>query len=193
MFLASRGQLAEATIIADRACELDPFCFSTAIAAALMRFFAGQHDAVVARCRHVIDMDPDYAPARRLTAAALEQMGRGEQAAAVLRPLGEQRMDPVSLACLGRVLAANGDRKGALAVRDRLRRLDRTRFVPAYALALLDAGLGDRESAFAELEAACEQRDPWLDTLGVDPRFIPLRSDPRFGAILNRLRLVQAA
>ena len=54
----------------------DPFCFSTSIAAALVRFFAGRHDAVVTRCRHVIDMDPDYAPARRLTAAALEQMGQ---------------------------------------------------------------------------------------------------------------------
>jgi tetratricopeptide (TPR) repeat protein len=193
MFLASRGQLAEAMTIADRACELDPFCFSTASAAALVRFFAGQHDAVVARCRHVIDMDADYAPARRLIAAALEQMGRGEEAAAVLGEIGEQRMDPVSLACFGRVLAANGDRRGALAIRERLRRLDRTRFVPAYALALLAAGLGDRDAAFAELEAACEQRDPWLDTLGVDPRFAPLRTDPRFGAVLNRLRLVQAA
>jgi serine/threonine-protein kinase len=193
MFLASRGQLLEATTIADRACELDPFCFSTAIAAALVRFFAGQYDAVVARCRHVIDMDQGYAPARRMTAAALEQLGRGDEAAAVLRHIGEERMDPVSLACFGRVLAAKGDRSRALAIRERLRRLDRTRFVPAYALALLDAGLGERDSAFAELEAACEQRDPWLDTLGVDPRFAPLRSDPRFGVILNRLRLVQAA
>jgi len=193
LFLASRGQLAEAMTIADRACELDPFCFSTATAAALVRFFAGQHHAVVARCRHIIDMDPEYAPVRRLTAAALEQLERGDEAAAVLRELGEDRMDPVSLACFGRVLAANGDRRRALAIRERLRRLDRTRFVPAYSLALLDTGLGDRDSAFAELEAACEQRDPWLDTLGVDPRFAPIRSDPRFGAILNRLRLVQAA
>jgi TolB-like protein/tetratricopeptide (TPR) repeat protein len=193
MFLAARGQLGEAMTIVDRACELDPFCFSTATAAALVRFFAGQHVAVVARCRNISDMDPAYVPSRRLAAAALEQMGRPEEGAVVLRELGEERMDPVSLACFGRILAASGDRTRALAIRERLRRQDRTRFVPAYSLALLDAGLGERDSTFAELEAACEQRDPWLDTVSVDPRFASIRQDPRFSAILNRLRLVQAA
>jgi TolB-like protein/tetratricopeptide (TPR) repeat protein len=193
MFLASRGQLDQAMAIADRACELDPFCFATSTAAALVRYFAGQHESALTRCRHIIDMDPTYAPARRLMAAALEQLGRGDEALAELQTLAGSHVDTVSLACFGRMLAVSGDRKGAVAVRDRLRRLDRTRFVPAYYIALLHTGLGDTDAAFAELEAACEQRDPWLDTLGVDPRFEPLRRDPRFSGILNRLRLVQAA
>jgi tetratricopeptide (TPR) repeat protein len=193
MFLASRGQLGEAIEVADRAGALDPFCFATAGVAALIRYFAGQYEAVVERCRHVIDMDPDYVPARRLIAAALEQLGRVDEAVGELHRLPASRLDPVSLACLGRAQALAGDRKAAIAIRSRLERRDQTRYVPAYYLALLQAALGDADAAFTELEAACEQRDPSLDTMAVDPRFSGLHSDPRFVAILNRLRLVEAA
>jgi hypothetical protein len=39
----------------------------------------------------------------------------------------------------------------------------------------------------ASLERACEQRDPWLDTVGVDPRFGMLDQDPRFPALRARI------
>jgi TolB-like protein/Flp pilus assembly protein TadD len=193
MFLAVRGELDQASALAERACGLDPFCLATALTSALVRCFVGDFEDAIRRCRHIAEMDPTYAPARRIMAAALERLGRYDEALAELKTLVEVKADPVTLACLGHVLATSGDRTRALAIRERLARLDRRQFVPAYYVALLETALGNRDAAIVELEAACEQRDPWLDTIGVDPRFAPLRIDPRFGSILNRLRLGQAA
>jgi len=69
----------------------------------------------------------------------------------------------------------------------RLRRMEKDQYVPAYHVALVHAALGDVDLAMASLERACEQRDPWLDTVGVDPRFAMLDQDPRFPALRARI------
>ena len=45
------------------------------------------------------------------------------------------------------------------------------------------------DAAFAQLERACATGDPWLDAVGVDPRFAALHGDDRLHAIRARLRL----
>ncbi len=65
----------------------------------------------------------------------------------------------------------------------------RTVYVPGYHLALARTGLGNRDAAFALIEKACTEREPAIINLNVEPRFEPLRRDPRCGALLQRLRL----
>ena len=62
------------------------------------------------------------------------------------------------------------------------------RYVPPYALALVYAGLGDGDRAFAELEAAFAVRDVHLMYLPVDAKWDAYRRDPRFTALLERCR-----
>jgi TolB-like protein/Tfp pilus assembly protein PilF len=193
VFLAARGESEEAAATADRGCELDPFCLATSLSNALIRFFSRQYEDVIRRCGDILDKDQTYLPARRLLATALAQVGRYEDAVAQMRSLSRNHLDPVSAACLGYLLAKSGDRSGALAMRSRLAGTNRPEIAPAYWVALLHAALGDQDAALAELQTACEQRDPWLDTIAVDPRFEPLRADPRFRAIVNRLRVSEAA
>jgi hypothetical protein len=64
-------------------------------------------------------------------------------------------------------------------------------FVPPYHLALLHAGLGNVDAAFREIRRACDARDPWLDTLPIEPRFEILRGDPRYSDVLGRLKLTR--
>jgi TolB-like protein len=193
VFLAARGESDEATAVADRACELDPFCLATNLSGAFVRFLSRQYDEVIRRCADILDKDQNYIPARRLMATAMALVGRCDEAIAGMTSVPGTHLDPVSQACLGYVAALAKDRTQALAVRDLLTRRDGRDPVPAYSLALLQTALGNRDVAIEELQAACEERDPWLDTIGVDPRFEPLRGDPRFRAILNRLRLTEAA
>ena len=56
-------------------------------------------------------------------------------------------------------------------------------------IALIYLGLGDRESALTWLETAYNVREGALPYIKVDPRCDPLRSDPRFIAILRKLHL----
>ncbi len=62
-------------------------------------------------------------------------------------------------------------------------------YVSDYDVAVIYAGLGDRDQAFAWLEKAVEQHSFWLSWLKLDPRLDPLRSDPRFSHLLQRVRM----
>jgi len=62
----------------------------------------------------------------------------------------------------------------------------RTGYVSMYAIALVQAGLGDRDALFKSLDAAYAARDVHLIFLPVDPKWDPYRPDPRFSALLER-------
>ena len=57
------------------------------------------------------------------------------------------------------------------------------------AFAMMHAGLGETDAAFASLDHALEDRRGWLAYLKVEPLLDPLRGDPRFGRLLERMRL----
>ena len=59
----------------------------------------------------------------------------------------------------------------------------------AGALSSYYARLGNTEQALLWLESAIDQRGPWLVYAKVTPVYVNLRSDPRFGALLQRLGL----
>jgi hypothetical protein len=62
-------------------------------------------------------------------------------------------------------------------------------YFPPYQLALIHVGLGEKEEALNLLERAYEERYPWLMHLAVEPRLDPIRSEPRFKALLSRIGL----
>ena len=53
--------------------------------------------------------------------------------------------------------------------------------------ALIHAQLGDREAAFAALERAWQVRDSGLLDIKVNPYLDPLRSDPRYANLVERV------
>ena len=67
-----------------------------------------------------------------------------------------------------------------------LEEMARERYVPPYAMALVLAGLGDREAVFDWLDRAYAARDVHLIYLPVDSKWDAYRADPRFQALLAR-------
>jgi hypothetical protein len=59
--------------------------------------------------------------------------------------------------------------------------------VSAYQTSLVYVGLGDVDGAFASLEQACADRASGLVNLCVEPRLDPIRTDPRYVALVKRL------
>jgi serine/threonine-protein kinase len=68
-----------------------------------------------------------------------------------------------------------------------LRQVAETEYVTPYFIAMVHSALGDATEAIEELERAVRERDPQVGTMNVDPRFAPIRRDPRFQALIARL------
>jgi hypothetical protein len=62
----------------------------------------------------------------------------------------------------------------------------RDRYAPPYAMALVHAGLGERDAVFEWLERAYSVRDVHLIFLPVDAKWDDYRHDARFVALLSR-------
>jgi TolB-like protein/Tfp pilus assembly protein PilF len=189
VFLASLGRRREAVTVAERGCELDPLCLVINTGAAAVCYLSRQYGEAIERCRHTLDMDPRFAGTHRLLAAALLQAGRLDESLRQLESIPEERRDAASLACLAHARAVVGDIEGVTSLDRRLDELAGTRYVSAYYRAMAPAALGDFDRAFALLDRACDDRDPALTSLAVEPRFDVLRPDARYDELVDRLGL----
>ncbi len=97
------------------------------------------------------------------------------------------RSSATSLALLGYSQARLGERSQALRMIEELKAASKQSFVPALFVALVYAGLEDKDQAFAWLEKAYEERYNRLAYLKVEALWDPLRSDPRFADLLRRV------
>jgi hypothetical protein len=99
----------------------------------------------------------------------------------------------MTVALRGYLLAKLGRASEAREVLRTLEGVSRERYVPPTALALVHAGLGERDAVFEWLDKAYAARDVHLIFLPVDPKWDPYRADPRFEAILARCGFTLAA
>jgi tetratricopeptide (TPR) repeat protein len=156
-------------------------------------------DAAPARARGdesaqaALVLDPNFMMAHYRLGESLLQLGKvgaALDAFVKARTLSNNSPDLMALAAYANARA--GRRREAL---DTLRtltaqRTSGTRYVSAYALALVAAGLDDRDLAFTWLDRALEERAWGVAFLGVEPDWDPLRKDPRFAALTRRAGVV---
>ena len=83
-------------------------------------------------------------------------------------------------------ISAAGRAAEAREVLRTLEGLSREKYVPPYAMALVTLGLGDKDATFEWLDRAFRARDVHLIFLTVDPKWDPLRQDPRFKSLLDK-------
>ena len=67
--------------------------------------------------------------------------------------------------------------------------MSRQKYVPAFNLAVVYAGLGRKGEALAWMEKAYGERSSWMTYLGLEPRLDALRPDPRFRDLVRRVGL----
>ncbi|HTG49823.1 MAG TPA: tetratricopeptide repeat protein, partial [Gemmatimonadales bacterium] len=133
-------------------------------------------------------LDSTHARARFWIGMAEEQLGRSDEAIRELRAAIQQGgATSAYLAALGHVYGTSGQRREALRLLDELETRSKTRYVSPLDLATVRLGLGDTDSALALLSRAVQAHDGGLHFLAVDPRYEPLRRDPRFQCLLRRI------
>jgi tetratricopeptide (TPR) repeat protein len=93
------------------------------------------------------------------------------------------------IATLGHAYAVAGKRDEALKILDELQRPAAQKYVSPFFVALIYAGLGEKDQAFAWLEKAYQERHPYMILIKVEPVFQSLHSDPRFADLTRRIGL----
>jgi tetratricopeptide (TPR) repeat protein len=89
---------------------------------------------------------------------------------------------------LGQAYARNGRKDEAQKVLARLNEQAKSRYVARYAVALVDLGLGQKDSALDELERAYERGETnYLFRVKVDPMLEYLCGDPRFETLVQKV------
>jgi TolB-like protein/Tfp pilus assembly protein PilF len=191
VMLALRSRFEEAAWHVDRACEIDPLCLMANTLAAWIRYVAGDVDRAIERCRHALDLFPEFGPARRLLAAVYLRAGEPVQARSLLETLvAPGGADSIGVAWLAHAKAIGGAHVEARELMARAVgfRTPR-RYVPPFHLAIGYVGLEDHDRAFEALKQAWLDRDPALASIAVEPRFDPLRDDARYRDLLVCLNM----
>jgi TolB-like protein/DNA-binding winged helix-turn-helix (wHTH) protein/Tfp pilus assembly protein PilF len=187
--LADAGRFDEAEAQALSSIKLDPLSIQTRKRLPYIHFLARRYDEAIAEYTKLVDIAPDFVPAQRELGLAFEQTHRYAEALRQLEKtaaMPENHAPTMVRADIAHLYAVWGKRAEARQVLTGLLKKSEQSYVSSYDIAVIYAGLGETEPAFAWLEKAIEQRPFWLCWLKLDPRLDSLRSDSRFSDLLRR-------
>ena len=176
--LLDQGRLDESLVQSMKALEIDPLSKVMNVHLAEHYIDARQYDRALEQLRKTLELDPTFAYAHGLLGLLYEEEKLYPQAIAEFQGVSQ----PADVAY---VQALSGNRKEALKILGQVIELSKHRYVPASKIAVIYAALGERDRAFEWLEKALAERSAGPGIVH-NPRFEPLRSDPRFQALLRR-------
>jgi len=181
----------EALAEVEQAQKLDPVSAGMNAYIDFDLFMAHRYDDAIQRLQPIADSDPNYHQTHAFLALAYEQKGELSKAIVEMEKAYELDKEPEALAQLGHIYAMAGRTVDARKVLAQLMKLSRQRYVSTYNIALVHAGLGEREEAFRWLQTVEKDRSEWFAEINVDPRFDALHSDPRFAGLLSIVGLAR--
>jgi len=187
-FLSSIGRSEEALEVAKGALDLDPASPAVSHSLAVQLYLARKFDRAIEQAHDTLEMDANFAISYAVLGEVYLSKGMYREGLSELEKYSAlSRSGAASLALLGYSHARLGERKESLQVIEALKAASKQSFVPALFVALVYAGLEDKDQAFTWLEKAYEERFNRLAYLKVEALWDPLRSDPRFADLLRRV------
>src|SRR5262249_12300808 len=184
--LQSLGRFEEATAELRRAHDVDPLSLIINAILASTLYSGGNNEQALEQIRRTLDLDPDFNVAYWARGQINESMGNLDQAIAdyTKATTTGSPSDP-SQAMIACVYARSGRRAEADKILNELMNESQRRFVSSYALAQINAVLGNKDEAIRLLEKAYDERSIPIGGCGIggpkiDNRFDALRNDPGF-------------
>ena len=186
--LVASGRFDEAIKEIKRAAELDPL--STIIHSDLgwTLILARRYDQAIAQLYKTLELDPTFYYAHLNLGLAFQLKGDLSGAIAEYTKAQQLSDDPEIRVRLAAAKAHSGDKQAATQMLEELEKLSRQRYVHTYWRALLYLSLGNHDEAIRWLEKGIsdhEGRD--INWIKVDPLLDPLRGDPRFEALMQKV------
>jgi serine/threonine-protein kinase len=188
--LSFQGRFDEAIAEGKRAAALDPLSPQIPLDSAMAYGLRGDYEGGREQVRKGADLDPTLFFFAWVDGWIDIQAGRPQDAVPKFQKAKAMDSSPAFVsAWLAYAYGASGDRARALAELEDLKKKSLRGTPTAFNLALVYLGLGERARAVDGLEKAYATDSQWLGWLGLDKTFDPLRSEPRFQALLRKLGL----
>jgi len=186
--LSALGRFDEAIVEGKRAVELDPLSLIINSDLATDYYYARRYDEAIAQLRKTLEMDPGFYIAHFTLSQMLDAKGAHDAAITECQKARALNDDPAVLGVLARAHGLSGNRTEAEKILDQLKKLSQERYVSAYSFALVYIGLGNEEEALHWLEQSYQDRaGSDIGYIRVDPLLDPLRGDPRFETLAEKI------
>lgn len=189
-YLTAMGRFDEAWKEVNRAHELDPLSVTISTDIGFNHYYRRSYDEAINQLRATLVISPKFPLAHLWLGRAYQQKKMYAEAIDEFNKTDAALPGwVVTIAGMGHAYGEWGHQAEAKQVLIRLNQMAREKYVTPYGVALVYAGLGDKDQAFAWLNKAVAGRSHWLVWLNRDPRFDRLHSDPRFDDLKKRVGL----
>ncbi|MFW6084691.1 MAG: tetratricopeptide repeat protein [Gemmatimonadota bacterium] len=191
-YLRNLGRLDEALVEIRTARELDPLFAFSHVEEGLIHYMARDYARAIEQYEILLRIAPEYRHVHTFIGLAQTQWGRYDEALAAFSRVDPAGESPVAIAARGYIYARTGRHGEARRMLDRLASGAGPSPVVDMQRALVHLGLGEHDRALDLLERGLEEPTWHMRLLKVEPFYHPIRSDPRFQAILRRVGLATA-
>jgi len=182
IFLAALGHFSEALPIIEHGIKVNPLSDLVQYNYGTLLFLSRRYREAETRLQRTIELEPHNRVAHRLLSRVYEMTGRAGMAVELSDSLESDLSSDLGLA-----YAFAGRRAEAIKVAQGLALAGP--HPEARRIAAIYFALGENDQAFRWLTRAFDERDPLLINLRIDPLYDDVRSDPRYLALLARLKL----
>jgi tetratricopeptide (TPR) repeat protein len=191
--LAVLHRFDEARLHLEEARALDPLRVDYTMALAELYLWTGDPERAFSTWKQAEEIDPTYPGLHQAVITGFCNTQRHDEAIAAL--LGANRKypdDPLVLAEVAYCRALVGESEQARELLKQIGALSDSMYVSPVARGMVHMALGELDLALTALEQGVRERDFWAVYLGVDPTWDPLRENPRFIELLERVGLPRA-
>jgi TolB-like protein/DNA-binding winged helix-turn-helix (wHTH) protein/Tfp pilus assembly protein PilF len=184
-YLSALRRHDEACAEMQRSLELDPL--SPLANANLGSIYWSSHDfdRAIRQLKKALEIDRNFPDAHLYLGLVYESLGNYDQALRELERFRALGNPPEAEAEIARLYALQGRRAEALGLLNDLKARHKADEMPSYDIALVYAGLGDKDHAFQWLQNSYAEHSNDLMEINDDLRFEALRPDPRFRDLLR--------
>jgi TolB-like protein/Flp pilus assembly protein TadD len=183
--LAALGRFDEAIAEGKRAIELDPLSPIINSDLGETLYCARRYDEAIAQLRKAVEIDPTFWYAHEVLGVALQLTGDVQAAITEYEKAQQLSDDLAPRVELALAKAQLGDKEAAVRMLAELEELSQHRYVNAFWRTLLYLSLNNHDEAIRWLEQAVANHE--VTRLKVHPVYDPLRGDPRFEALVQKV------
>jgi TolB-like protein/Tfp pilus assembly protein PilF len=184
VYLERTGKLPEAIAEVEQGIQFDPVSVRSFRDAGFTYYFSREFDQALGELRKAQERNINLHDDLFLLGDIDAEKGLYAKSISEFLRLGDS---PHALGHLGNAYARAGQVHAALNTIRQLEKHVQKNGVGRYEIALVYAGLGDKDEAFAWLEESYKTHNEGLTNLKIDPCLDPLRSDPCFNDLVRRV------